>query len=75
MTNPRYMRNGTDFAIGKLIEELGELQTALGKMLRWGPDSVNPELPKHLQESNRDWVDREISDVIEAIANYQRFKP
>lgn len=75
MTDPRYMRDGTDFAIGKLIEELGELQAALGKMLRWGPDSVNPELPPNLQETNRDWIDREIEDVLAAIANYQRFKP
>ena len=73
MTNPRYMRPGFDFAVGKLVEECGELQAALGKMLRWGPESVNPELPIEQQETNRDWVSREIDDVLGAIANYRKY--
>lgn len=71
MTDPQYMRPGRDFAIGKLVEELGELQAALGKMLRWGPDSFNPELPIEQRETNDEWVDREIVDVLGAIANYR----
>lgn len=70
MTDPRYMRPGFDFAVGKLVEECGELQAALGKMLRWGPDSVNPELPPEQQERNIDWVRREIADVTDAIENF-----
>lgn len=70
MTNPNYMRPGYDFAIGKLVEELGELQAALGKTLRWGPESVNPELPVDQQETNAAWVRREIDDVLGAIENY-----
>lgn len=72
MTDPRYMRPGFDFAVGKLIEECGELQAALGKLLRWGPLSVNPELPPHEQETNIDWVRREIQDVLGAIENFKR---
>jgi hypothetical protein len=77
MTQERYMRPGLDFAVGKAIEELGELQVelslqqaalgrmqqSLGKTLRWGWASVNPELQRHEQESNAIWVRREIKQV------------
>jgi len=69
MTDPKYMRPGLDFARGKVIEELGELQAALGKSLRWGWESYNPELPREQQETNAGWAYREISDVREALDN------
>lgn len=72
MTDQKYMRPGVGFAIGKLVEELGELQAALGKTIRWGPSSVNPELPPAEQETNAAWVEREIEDVLGAIWNYRR---
>ncbi len=72
MTDPRYMRPGLDFARGKMIEELGELQAALGKSLRWGWTSVNPELSPENQETNADWVRREIADVRGALDNLER---
>lgn len=31
-------------ALGKLVEELGELQQACGKSLRFGANSVNPDV-------------------------------
>ena len=71
MTNPKYMRGGLDFARGKAIEELGELQAALGKSLRWGWMSTNPELPRKDQETNADWVRREMADVRQALDNMQ----
>jgi len=69
MTDPKYMRRGLDFAVGKAIEECGELCAALGKTLRWGWQSVNPELPKDQQEMNASWVWREIKDVEAALEN------
>lgn len=72
MTDQRYMRPGLDFARGKAVEELGELQAALGKSLRWGWTSVNPELPPHAQETNARWVLREMDDVIGALENLRR---
>lgn len=69
MTDPRYMRKGLEFAMGKLIEECGELQSALGKTMRWGWYSTNPELPVEEQERNMDWVLREMADVEDAIEN------
>lgn len=67
MTDPRYMRPGLDFAVGKAIEECGEVCAALGKTLRWGWYSVNPELPQEQQEPNIDWVRREIDDAVTAL--------
>jgi hypothetical protein len=72
MTDERYMRPGLDFAVGKLVEELGELQAALGKTLRWGWDSYNPELPPEEREANIDWVRREMEDVRGALDNLDR---
>lgn len=72
MTDPKYMRAGLDFARGKAIEETGELLAALGKSLRWGWDSFNPELPKATRETNADWVRREIADVRGALNNLEK---
>jgi hypothetical protein len=72
MTDPKYMRPGLGFAVGKAVEELGELQAALGKTLRWGWDSVNPELPLAQQEPNKAWVIREILDVRAALDNLEQ---
>ena len=71
MTDPKYMRPGLTFAVGKAIEEMGELQAALGKTIRWGWYSYNPELPPKDRETNRDWVSREILDVAGAMANLE----
>lgn len=70
MTDPKYMREGTDFALGKIVEEISEMMglmtelqldamrllEAIGKTQRWGLDSVNPELPKDQQIQNSDWI-------------------
>lgn len=72
MTDPKYMRRGLDFARGKAIEELGELQAALGKSLRWGWLSSNPELPIYQRETNAAWIKREIADVREALDNLEK---
>lgn len=72
MTQQKYMRAGLDFARGKTIEELGELQAALGKSLRWGWQSYNPELPPEQRETNEAWVRREIADVRGALDNLER---
>ena len=71
MTDPKYMRSGLNFALGKAVEELGELQAALGKTLRWGWAGVNPDLPPSKQESNASWVRREITDVRDALNNLE----
>ena len=52
-----------DQKVAYLIEECGELQSALGKSLRWGFSSCNPELPVDERVTNRDWVLAEMVDV------------
>ena len=54
--------------LGYLVEELGEVQAAVGKSIRWGIDSYNPELPPEAREMNGDWVLRELADLEGAIA-------
>lgn len=53
--------------LGYLVEECGEVMAAVGKTLRWGLASSNPELPKDKQETNREWILRELKDLKEAI--------
>ena len=52
---------------GYLIEEFGEALAALGKTLRWGLESYNPELPLAERETNRAWLLRELKDAQRAI--------
>lgn len=66
------MRPGLDFARGKAVEEMGELLAALGKALRWGWRSYNPELPENERETNAAWVRREMTDVRDALDNLDR---
>lgn len=75
MTDPKYMREGLSFAMGKAIEECGELLAALGKTQRWGWQSTNPELPLREQETNAAWVKREMKDVRDALDNLERQMP
>lgn len=72
MTDPRYMRPGLDFAMGKAVEEAGEFLAAMGKTMRWGWDSYNPELTPEERERNEDWVRREMADLREALNNLER---
>ena len=67
------MRPGLSFAVGKAVEELGELSSALGKTLRWGWRSYNPELPVGERVTNRAWVRAEMQDVREALDNLERW--
>jgi NTP pyrophosphatase (non-canonical NTP hydrolase) len=53
--------------LGYLVEECGETMAAVGKTIRWGSTSTNPELPINKQELNRDWLIRELVDLKRAI--------
>jgi len=68
VSDPRFLQHGFDKRLSKVIEECGELLHAAGKLQRWGRDSVNPDLPKERQEKNIVWLEREMTDVVEAIA-------
>lgn len=48
-----------------LLEELGEAQQAIGKVLRHGYDSYNPMAKR--QPSNVQTLERELGDVLAAI--------
>ena len=70
-TSSKYMRPGFLFAVGKAVEEMGEVSEALGKTICWGINSFNPELPLSQQETNRQWVERKMVDVRGALDNLE----
>lgn len=66
----RYLRPGFRFAATHLVEEFGEVLAAYGKLMRFGPYSVNPEDPELIagkKETNIAWFRRELGDVEAAI--------
>lgn len=70
--NPDYLRDGFDFALAHAVEEAGEFLAAAGKTQRWGPHSVNPELPAVAQEPNAAWLIRELADLRGALDRLSR---
>ena len=63
---PQYEPKTVAQTLGYLVEECGEVLAAVGKTQRWGLLSANPELPPEKQETNRDWILRELDDLEEA---------
>lgn len=72
MSDARYLRNDIGSLLGHVTEECGEVLTAIGKTMRWGLDSANPELPPAERETNRDWILRELSDLDLAISRLRK---
>lgn len=58
--------SGTD-KLGYLVEECGEVLAAVGKSIRWGINSTNPEIPFEERETNGEWIKRELIDLKRAI--------
>ena len=50
-----------------LLEELGEAQQAVGKILRHGYESINPEIPVEDQVTCRANLEKELGDVLVAM--------
>lgn len=67
----KYIRNDINSCLAHLVEECGEVVSAVGKSQRFGLESVNPELPEEERETNRDWLLRELDDL-EAVARRVR---
>lgn len=60
MVNPKYLRDDLHSMVSHVTEECGEILAAIGKMNRWGPDSVNPE--DNSEMTNMEWVYNELCD-------------
>ncbi len=69
---PQYEPQTLEQKLGYLVEECGEVMAAVGKTIRWGLESFNPELPPAQQETNRDWILREIQDLKGAIERVEK---
>ena len=70
---PQYEPKTLPQALGYLVEESGEVMAAVGKTVRWGLESTNPELPPEQRETNRDWILRELVDLEGAITRARIF--
>jgi len=69
---PQYEPITTEETLGYLVEECGEVLAAVGKTQRWGLESVNPEIPVAQQETNREWILRELKDLRDAIRRVEQ---
>ena len=69
MAHPQFRNRG--LALGRFIEECGEALAAAGKTVRYGWASFNP-LPGASQETNEEWLAREIADLEDAIARLKK---
>ena len=70
----KYKSKTAEQSVAHVIEECGEVLAAAGKAFRFGPGSVNPELPPKQQETNIAWFERELHDLHHAIKEYWRIK-
>jgi hypothetical protein len=66
---PEYEPKTLQQKLGYAVEEMGEAMAAIGKTIRYGLASYNPELPPGERELNGDWALRELRDV-ERAARY-----
>ena len=67
-----YKPKTTQASLGWLVEEAGEVQAAIGKTLRHGLASFNPEKGAS-REMNGDWILRELKDLRAAIVLAESF--
>ena len=67
MSDKRFLQHTFSKKLAHLIEECGEVLAAAGKTQRWGRKSVNPLIPKDQQETNENWLKRELQDLKQAI--------
>ncbi len=64
--NEEYVKPGLNHALGRVVEEAGELMAALGKTVRFGFFAHDPEKGAD-GEKNHEWVRREMADVLYAL--------
>ena len=72
MSDPRFLQDGFEKQLAHVVEECGEVLAAAGKTQRWGRKSANPLLPREQQETNEDWLKRELQDLKNAIARLEQ---
>jgi NTP pyrophosphatase (non-canonical NTP hydrolase) len=56
----------------RLMEEAAEVQQACAKVLRWGWERVNPTVPVKKQETNREYLGRELDDFMAMAARIEQ---
>lgn len=69
-----YLSSAEAERLAILLEELGEAQQAIGKILRHGYYSFNPDTLGPNNPTNREHLERELGDVLGAIVILDRAK-
>lgn len=67
---PGYEPQAVGQALGQVVEECGEVCQAIGKAMRFGIWSSNPEAPE--KGNNRDQILSEIADLLLALDRAER---
>ena len=70
--NSEYLPKDDFGKLAHLVEECGEVTAAVGKTLRFGLSSVNPEIPVKDRVTNREWLLSEIEDLILAARSVRK---
>jgi len=65
--DPKYEPKTREEKIGWLTEECGEVLKAIGKIQRFGMDSVHPDDIMRDKETNREHLEFELKDLKAAI--------
>lgn len=71
----KYLQKGFEKQLAHVVEECGEVLAAAGKTLRWGRDSIDPtkrEGDDHFEETNAEWLLREMDDLTAAMARLRK---
>lgn len=63
-----YEVNTPEYHLARAVEEAGEVSQMLGKILRFGPDSYDPNDPEKV--INKILLTQELAQLNKAIANY-----
>lgn len=71
--NEEYQSKDAEQALAHVIEECGEVISAAGKTLRFGPMSADPTLPPEEQTTNIEWLIMEMEDLQRSIDIFLKF--
>lgn len=63
-----YEKDTEEYHLARMVEEAGEVSQMLGKILRFGPHSYNPNDPEKLE--NLDLLGMELDQLCEAHYKY-----
>lgn len=71
--DPKYRPQDERTAIANVVQNCGEVLHAIGKIGRWGNESVNPLVPRSQQETNRRLALRKFAELRAAMTHAEEY--